>query len=71
MRCSRPIIAPFRAVMKPCGHVVCKTCTDKLVKPGKQCIHCDVKLAEKEIIQLTREGLSPCHFMIFVISFFA
>ncbi|EPT01926.1 hypothetical protein FOMPIDRAFT_141736 [Fomitopsis schrenkii] len=43
-------------LMKPCGHVVCKTCTDKLVKPGKQCIHCDVKLAEKDIIQLTREG---------------
>lgn len=50
--------------MKPCGHVVCKTCTDKLVKPGKQCIHCDVKLSEKEIIQLTREGPSRCQVMI-------
>ncbi|KZT63145.1 hypothetical protein DAEQUDRAFT_734156 [Daedalea quercina L-15889] len=43
-------------LMKPCGHVVCKTCTTKLVKPSMQCIQCDAKLAEKEIIQLTREG---------------
>ncbi|KAH9834798.1 uncharacterized protein C8Q71DRAFT_766449 [Rhodofomes roseus] len=43
-------------LMKPCGHIVCKTCTDTLVKPGKQCIHCDVKLADKDIIQLAREG---------------
>ncbi|KAH9931554.1 uncharacterized protein B0H18DRAFT_989941 [Fomitopsis serialis] len=43
-------------LMKPCGHVVCKTCTETLVKPGKQCIHCDAKLSEKDIIELTREG---------------
>ena len=42
--------------MKPCGHVVCKTCTDSLVKPAKQCIQCDVKLGDKDIISLTREG---------------
>ena len=54
--------------MKPCGHVVCKTCTDKLVKPGKQCIHCDVKLTEKEIIQLTREGPFPNELTISVAS---
>ncbi|KZT08050.1 uncharacterized protein LAESUDRAFT_649504 [Laetiporus sulphureus 93-53] len=43
-------------LMKPCGHVVCKTCTDKLVKPAKQCIECDVKLGDKDIIELSREG---------------
>ncbi|CAL1710141.1 unnamed protein product [Somion occarium] len=43
-------------LMKPCGHVVCKTCTDSLAKPAKQCIQCDVKLADKDIISLTREG---------------
>lgn len=44
--------------MKPCGHVICKTCTDSLVKPSKQCIHCDavLKSVEKDIIALTREG---------------
>ncbi len=42
--------------MKPCGHIVCKTCTDTLVTPAKQCIVCDVKLGEKDVIALTREG---------------
>ncbi|RPD61817.1 hypothetical protein L226DRAFT_533998 [Lentinus tigrinus ALCF2SS1-7] len=43
-------------LMKPCGHVTCKTCTDTLVKPAKQCIVCDVKLADKDIIEMSREG---------------
>ena len=42
--------------MKPCGHVTCKTCTDTLVKPAMQCIVCDVKLGDKDVIELTREG---------------
>ena len=42
--------------MKSCGHVTCKTCTDSLVKPSKQCIVCDSQLAEKDIIALSREG---------------
>ncbi|KAF9485672.1 hypothetical protein BDN70DRAFT_847580 [Pholiota conissans] len=41
---------------KPCGHVTCKTCTDTLVRPSKQCIVCDVKLKEKDVIELKREG---------------
>ncbi|PPQ79073.1 hypothetical protein CVT25_002298 [Psilocybe cyanescens] len=41
---------------KPCGHVTCKTCTDTLVRPGKQCIVCDVKLKDKDVIELKREG---------------
>ncbi|KIP10751.1 hypothetical protein PHLGIDRAFT_22037 [Phlebiopsis gigantea 11061_1 CR5-6] len=43
-------------LMKPCGHVTCKTCTDTLVKPSKQCIVCDSQLADKDIIALSREG---------------
>ena len=48
------------AVMKPCGHVTCKTCTETLVKPAKQCIVCDVKLGDKDIIELSREGARCC-----------
>ncbi|OCH91178.1 hypothetical protein OBBRIDRAFT_729262 [Obba rivulosa] len=43
-------------LMKPCGHVTCKTCTDTLVKPAKQCILCDSKLEDKDVIPLMREG---------------
>ncbi|KAG7090545.1 hypothetical protein E1B28_009654 [Marasmius oreades] len=43
-------------LMKPCSHVTCKTCTDSLVRPAKQCIVCDKRLAEKDIIELKREG---------------
>ncbi|KII91681.1 hypothetical protein PLICRDRAFT_51816 [Plicaturopsis crispa FD-325 SS-3] len=41
---------------KPCGHVTCKTCTDSLVRPDKQCILCNSALGEKDIIELRREG---------------
>ncbi|KAF8152923.1 hypothetical protein B0H34DRAFT_663208 [Crassisporium funariophilum] len=41
---------------KPCAHVTCKTCTDTLVRPAKQCIVCDTQLKEKDIIELKREG---------------
>lgn len=50
------LILCFLLVMKPCGHVTCKTCTDSLVHPSKQCIVCDKKLAEKDILELKREG---------------
>ncbi|EDR01187.1 uncharacterized protein LACBIDRAFT_254899 [Laccaria bicolor S238N-H82] len=43
-------------VMKPCAHVTCKTCTDSLVRPAKQCIVCDTQLKEKDVIELKREG---------------
>jgi len=48
-------------VMKPCAHVTCKTCTDSLVRPAKQCVVCDIQLNEKDIIELKREGkmISP------------
>ena len=43
--------------MKPCSHVTCKTCTDTLIKPARQCVVCDKELAEKDIIELKREGM--------------
>ena len=46
-------------VMKPCAHVTCKTCTDSLVRPAKQCIVCDTQLKEKDVIELKREGSLP------------
>jgi hypothetical protein len=30
--------------MRPCAHVICKTCTDTLVKPNKQCTVCDAPI---------------------------
>jgi nitric oxide synthase-interacting protein len=42
--------------MKSCAHVICKTCTDTLVRPAKQCIVCDDTLGEKDIIEMQREG---------------
>ncbi|KAI0075173.1 hypothetical protein K474DRAFT_1664557 [Panus rudis PR-1116 ss-1] len=43
-------------LMKPCGHVTCKTCTDTLVKESKQCVACDKSVTDKDIIALAREG---------------
>ncbi|RDB17393.1 Nitric oxide synthase-interacting [Hypsizygus marmoreus] len=43
-------------VMRPCAHVICKTCTDSLVRSAKQCIVCDKQLKEKDIVELKREG---------------
>lgn len=42
-------------VMKPCGHVTCKTCCDSLVRPSKQCVVCDKDIGD-EIMELKREG---------------
>ncbi|EIN14620.1 hypothetical protein PUNSTDRAFT_58853 [Punctularia strigosozonata HHB-11173 SS5] len=43
-------------VMKPCGHVVCRTCTDTLVKPNAQCTVCDIPIKASDIVELRREG---------------
>ncbi|KAI0312917.1 hypothetical protein OF83DRAFT_1066426 [Amylostereum chailletii] len=43
-------------LMKPCSHVTCKTCTDTLVTPSKQCLVCDAALTEKDVVELKREG---------------
>ncbi|KAN0094601.1 hypothetical protein V8E55_002888 [Tylopilus felleus] len=43
-------------LMRPCSHVVCKVCTDSFVRPASQCIVCDQKLADLDIVELKREG---------------
>jgi hypothetical protein len=52
--------------MKPCSHVVCKVCVDKLVRVTKQCIVCDHVLDDKDMIELKREGV--CLFNLFGIA---
>ncbi|KAF9648242.1 hypothetical protein BDM02DRAFT_3240904 [Thelephora ganbajun] len=43
--------------MKPCFHVVCKTCVEELVHPSKQCVVCDHEVkAGVDILELKREG---------------
>lgn len=44
-------------VMRPCSHVVCKVCTDSLVRPASQCIVCDRGLTNLDIVELKREGM--------------
>ncbi|KAI5450358.1 hypothetical protein NCC49_003140 [Naganishia albida] len=40
-----------------CGHVVCSTCADTIVKPGKQCPVCEAHIRpDKDMIELGREG---------------
>ncbi|KZV93926.1 hypothetical protein EXIGLDRAFT_716557 [Exidia glandulosa HHB12029] len=46
----------FMFLMAPCSHVICKTCTETLVKPGMQCVQCDKTLKEKDLIEMKREG---------------
>jgi nitric oxide synthase-interacting protein len=48
-------------VMKPCGHVACKTCTDTLVRLSGQCVACDHQLNMKDILELRREGIQIVH----------
>lgn len=54
---SSNIMSNLFIVMKPCAHVTCKTCTDTLVRPGKQCVVCDTQVGDKDIIELKREGI--------------
>lgn len=40
-----------------CGHVICGTCADTIVKPGKQCVVCEAVIRpEKDMIELGKEG---------------
>ncbi|KAF8331946.1 uncharacterized protein EI90DRAFT_904478 [Cantharellus anzutake] len=45
-------------LLRPCSHVICKTCCDSLVKPSSQCSACDAALDEskKDIIEIEGEG---------------
>jgi hypothetical protein len=35
---------------------VCKSCCEKIVKPGKQCVACDGRAKEKDLVELKRDG---------------
>ncbi|KAJ7931341.1 hypothetical protein B0H13DRAFT_2227885 [Mycena leptocephala] len=41
-------------LMKPCSHVVCRTCTETL--DAHACVVCDTRLKKKDVIELKREG---------------
>lgn len=45
-----------------CGHVVCKTCVDAIVRPQGRCCVCEAKLeeGEKGLIPLGKEGALRC-----------
>lgn len=43
-------------VIRSCSHVICKTCIDTLVRPSKQCVVCDGKARDKDVVELAREG---------------
>jgi nitric oxide synthase-interacting protein len=45
-----------------CGHVVCKTCVDAIVRPQGRCCVCEAKLeeGEKGLIPLGKEGALLC-----------
>jgi len=39
-----------------CSHVICRTCSDTLVRTSHQCAVCDKSAKDKEIIDMDREG---------------
>lgn len=43
-------------VAKPCAHVTCKTCTDTLVRPAKQCVVCDTPLKLGDDVHAGKDG---------------
>lgn len=49
--------SPTDLVMRPCGHVACKTCTETLVRSSGECVACDQQLKPKDILDLRREGI--------------
>ncbi|KAG8694886.1 hypothetical protein FRC09_009529 [Ceratobasidium sp. 395] len=55
--CKKTLGLGIMFLIRPCSHVLCKTCTDTLVSPNKQCVVCDTALPNsKDLIQLSREG---------------
>lgn len=54
--------------MKPCSHVVCKTCTDSLVRSARQCVVCDHKLESGDIVELKREGMKLSSFRTYLLT---
>ncbi|KAF9508154.1 hypothetical protein BS47DRAFT_1377781 [Hydnum rufescens UP504] len=45
-----------KLVLIACSHVICRTCSDTLVRTSHQCAVCDKSAKDKEIIDMDREG---------------
>ncbi|KAJ3021431.1 hypothetical protein HKX48_008525 [Thoreauomyces humboldtii] len=43
-------------VLKNCGHVLCKGCSTRFVRPTHKCHICDIKCKDKDIIAFQGEG---------------
>ncbi|KAH8112919.1 hypothetical protein DFH11DRAFT_1857693 [Phellopilus nigrolimitatus] len=43
-------------LLTSCSHIVCKTCTETLVRPSSQCVVCDKEAPTEKIVELKREG---------------
>ncbi|TPX62635.1 hypothetical protein PhCBS80983_g00261 [Powellomyces hirtus] len=43
-------------VLKNCGHVLCKGCCGKFVRPTHKCHICDTRCKDRDIIQFNGEG---------------
>ncbi|CED82844.1 Uncharacterized conserved protein [Phaffia rhodozyma] len=55
--CSKELTnSSVSILIKTCGHVCCKACVDKVVRPGKQCVTCDSRAKEKDLVELVRDG---------------
>ncbi|KAL1918400.1 uncharacterized protein VTP21DRAFT_3060 [Calcarisporiella thermophila] len=44
------------AILRNCGHVLCRGCVEQFVRPSKQCYVCNAALKEKDIINMSGEG---------------
>lgn len=49
-------IRPLLIVLRSCSHIICKACSDTLVRPSQQCSVCDKTAKDKDIINMEREG---------------
>ena len=56
MCCRQLANAVKISVLKACGHVICHTCIDKIIKKDNSCYVCSKKVLEDDIISLQAGG---------------
>ena len=55
--CRKTLTNSFQIVLlRKCGHVICKVCSDKVVKLSKKCFVCEEDVKEKDVISMHNEG---------------
>ena len=55
--CSKNLSNALKMVIvRSCGHVVCRPCCEKFMKPTHTCFVCEVKCKDKDMIPLDHEG---------------